>query len=139
MHRHEGRGGAVSQALRFYPPRLRAQARLVLVDMLAFYENPDHWTQNVFYRDISGVVCPAERMHSCCLSGASSVSKHNTSLPGFICEMSPASVARVAMMDANNTPGICSWNDAPGRTISEVRQFIQNGIDYIDTSADSQH
>lgn len=124
----------INSLLARQPNPALAAAERILKGLLKLYEDPTRWTQGAFYRDMDGVGCPSISMYSCCLSGGTTVSKHNNpSCPG---DYSPATIARFAMMDANGTPGgIAEWNDEPGRTIEEVRQFIQKGIDHIDTFA----
>lgn len=114
-----------------FKPAIRSAARDILKAVLKYYEDPAKWTQGAYYRDFCDRQVPRQEAYCACSVGAIQMmpippnSEYDFSLSRY-------SVAIKTVETANQIPCLVNFNDDPDRTIEEVREAFQKGIDLLD-------
>lgn len=114
-----------------FRPAIRSAARDVLKAVLEYYEDAARWTQGAYYRDIFGNRTSVAVASCACSVGAIQMMPSRGSSQDPVL-FSKYNLAIKTVEAANQIPCLINFNDDPDRTIEEVREAFQKGIDLLD-------
>lgn len=97
-------------------------ATATLQDLAELFKDEERWTQGDFGATFDGRSCPVRVADCFCLVGGLT----------RVGAVETIYHARTALADANKVDSIVDWNDAEGRRIEEVREFLRNGIVFLE-------